>query len=154
VDVFGSRRCCCLYNSCFLSQARRSLSYLEPTVKKGSYFQMGHKIDGKAKICKLVNYVATIYVTTDQRQMRRVDLKPQSRQSARLSLQSSELALPPPPPASECCPPVCSRGGTHLFWCEGGGGSQFGRRDQTLWYSIDTCIIHLRLQPNISCILH
>jgi hypothetical protein len=36
----------------------------------------------------------------------------QSRQSARLSLQSSELGQPTPSPTSDCCPPLFP-GGTH-----------------------------------------
>jgi hypothetical protein len=51
---------------------------------------------------------------------------PLSRQSARLSLQSSALSPPlgcPPPP------PLGSKGDT-LAMGRGGGGSQFGRRDR------------------------
>jgi hypothetical protein len=51
-----------------------------------------------------------------------------SRQSARLSLQSSELAPPPPPPASECCPlPLFPRVGDTLARGRGDGRYQFGR---------------------------
>jgi hypothetical protein len=43
-----------------------------------------------------------------------------SRQSARLSLQSSEVGPPVPSPASECCPPLWFRGGgTHSLSEEG-----------------------------------
>ncbi len=49
--------------------------------------------DNAALSFRSVNYVFKIYVRTDQRQRRMVDLKPQSRQSARLSLQSSQLPI-------------------------------------------------------------
>ncbi len=56
----------------------------------------------------------------------------QSRQSARLSLQSSELAPPAPSPAGECCPhpSLAPRGGGTHSLAGRGGGSQFGRRDR------------------------
>jgi hypothetical protein len=47
-------------------------------------------------------------------------MSPQSRQSARLSLQSSELAPPLPRPAKECCAPLSmGGGGTHSLVGEG-----------------------------------
>ncbi len=64
----------------------------------------------------------------------------QSIQSARLSLQPSELAPSPPPPpapspASECCPPPL----WFLGW-----GEPIRTKGQTLWYS-RYCIIPLRV---------
>jgi hypothetical protein len=51
--------------------------------------------------------------------------------SAKLSLQSSELAPPAPSPTSECChPPLVSGGGTHSLAGERAGRSQFGQRDR------------------------
>jgi hypothetical protein len=58
---------------------------------------------------------------------------PQSRQSARLFLQSSELGPPPQPshPQASVSPPVWFRGGgTHSLGGEGVGGSHFGRGDR------------------------
>ncbi len=58
---------------------------------------------------------------------------PQSRQSARLSLQSSDLAPPPPhPQASVAPPPLVPGGGTHQLGGEGAGGanSDEGTRDR------------------------
>jgi hypothetical protein len=55
-----------------------------------------------------------------------IGIGPQSIQSARLSLQSSELAPLAPSPASECCPPFGSRVGYTRVRERGG---QFGRRD-------------------------
>jgi hypothetical protein len=49
---------------------------------------------------------------------------PQSRQSAKLFLQSSELGVPRPPPAGECAPPPFgSGGGGHSRYRERGWGS-------------------------------
>jgi hypothetical protein len=61
-----------------------------------------------------------------------VAMDSQSRQSARLSLQSSLLGLHHPSPADECVtpPPPCSRVGTHSLAGEGAGGSQFERGDR------------------------
>ncbi len=68
----------------------------------------------------------------------------QSRQSARLSLQSSELAPPTLSPASEFCPsPFWFPVRDTLACRRGGRGSQFGRRRQTLWYSSYGIIIPL-----------
>jgi hypothetical protein len=55
-------------------------------------------------------------------------IKPQSRQSARLFLQSSELGLP----CRRVCPPLFGYGGRDTLACgrEGGGGSQFQRGDR------------------------
>jgi hypothetical protein len=62
----------------------------------------------------------------------------QSRQSARLFLQSSELAPPLPRPlASVTPPPLWFRGGgKHSLAEEGVGGSQFG---QTRWNCVYVC---------------
>jgi hypothetical protein len=54
--------------------------------------------------------------------------QPQSIQSARISLQSSELAPPAPSPAGVCCTPLVPGGDTLACGRGGGGGSQFGRR--------------------------
>jgi hypothetical protein len=61
----------------------------------------------------------------------------QSRQSAKLFLQSSELGLPNPSPAGECVPPP------FVSWGRGtlAGERRDGRvpiptRGHTLWYSI------------------
>ncbi len=64
-----------------------------------------------------------------------VQSKAQSIQSARLSIQSSELGPPAPSPGSECCCPLPFRSnGGHTFACgRRGGGTQFHRRD---WYSM------------------
>jgi hypothetical protein len=52
-------------------------------------------------------------------------------QSARLSLQTSELA--PTSPATECCPPLGSRGGgTHLLAGEGAGKASWDEGTDTL----------------------
>jgi hypothetical protein len=48
---------------------------------------------------------------------------PRSRQSDRLSLQSSELAPFAPSLLSECCPPPFDSGGTHSLAGRGGGGA-------------------------------
>ncbi len=45
-----------------------------------------------------------------------------SRQSAMLSLQSSELGPPAPSPEGECCPPPLVPGGAHSLAGEGVGG--------------------------------
>jgi hypothetical protein len=57
---------------------------------------------------------------------------PQGRQSARLSLQSSELAPPAPLPTSECVPPLRSKGGTHFFAGEGAVGANSDEGTDTL----------------------
>ncbi len=56
---------------------------------------------------------------------------PQSRQSAKLFLQSSELGLPHPSPAGECAPPPFDSwgGGGTLACRKGVGESQFRRGD-------------------------
>jgi hypothetical protein len=55
-------------------------------------------------------------------------------QSARLSLQSSELALPAPSPASKCCPSPFwfQGGGTHSLAGEGAGGANSDEGTDTL----------------------
>ncbi len=67
------------------------------------------------------------------------DTHPQSRQSARLFLQSSELELPPPPPRhpQASVSSLWFREGGHTHLRERGcGGFQFGRRDRyCMWYS-------------------
>jgi hypothetical protein len=50
----------------------------------------------------------------------------QSRQSDRLSLQSSELGSPTPSDAGECVPPLVPGEGS-LAYGRGGGRTQFGR---------------------------
>jgi len=60
------------------------------------------------------------------------EYQPQSRQSARLFLQSSELGPLTPSPAGECVPlPLPLVPGGHTPLREKGGGT----RGQTLWYS-------------------
>jgi hypothetical protein len=55
---------------------------------------------------------------------------PQSRQSAKLFLQSSELGLPNPSPCRRVCPPpLVPGGGAHSLTREGVGESQFRRGD-------------------------
>jgi hypothetical protein len=63
---------------------------------------------------------------------------PQSRQSAKLFLQSSELGLPHPPlPAGECAPPPLWSGGEGTLACgRGVGGIPIPTRGHTLWCSI------------------
>jgi hypothetical protein len=60
---------------------------------------------------------------------------PQSRQSAKLFLQSLELGLPHPSPAGECAPPLVPREG-HTRLRERGGGVPVPRRGHSLWYSL------------------
>jgi len=57
-----------------------------------------------------------------------------SPQSARLSLQSSELALPAPSAASKCCPPPhwFRGGGTHSLAGEGAGRANSDEGTDTL----------------------
>ncbi len=54
---------------------------------------------------------------------------PQSRQSAKLFLQSSELGLPQPLSRRRLCPPFDSAGEAHSLAREGAGKSQFRRGD-------------------------
>jgi hypothetical protein len=70
---------------------------------------------------------------------------PQSIQSARLSLLSSELAPPAPSLASECCPPpfgsggdtlVCGRGGAGANSDEGTEATDFLVLYNILWYIV------------------
>jgi hypothetical protein len=72
--------------------------------------------------------------------MFRKELKPQSRQSAKLLLQVFGIGTPPlpHPQANVPHPPLWSRGeGARSHAGEGvGGGSQFRREDITLWYSV------------------
>jgi hypothetical protein len=60
-------------------------------------------------------------------------LESQSRQSAKLFLQSSEWDSPTPSQAS-VAPPLWSREKEHTGFQERGWGAQFGRGDR-LWYS-------------------
>jgi len=60
----------------------------------------------------------------------------QSRQSARLFLQSSELGLPHPSPAGYCTPPLIR--GRGPLAARGGGRVPIPTRGHTLWYSIFT----------------
>jgi hypothetical protein len=59
----------------------------------------------------------------------------QSRQSARLFLQSSELELPTPSPAGQCVLPLVPGGGTHSLAGEGVWGVPIRTKGQILWYS-------------------
>ncbi len=72
---------------------------------------------------------------------------PQSRQSARFSLQSSKLAPPAPSAASECRPsPLGPRGEAHSSGGRG-WGEPIRTKGQPLWLSIGVewyCIIPLR----------
>jgi hypothetical protein len=63
---------------------------------------------------------------------------PQSRQSAKLFLQSSELGLPHPLPAGECAhPPLwLGGGGGTLAYERGVGGIPIPTREHTQWYSV------------------
>jgi hypothetical protein len=55
---------------------------------------------------------------------------PQSRQSAKRFLKSSELGLPQPLTCRRVCPPPYGLGGGHICWREKGlGESQFRRED-------------------------
>jgi hypothetical protein len=60
--------------------------------------------------------------------MEKTRQNPQSRQNAKLFLQSSELGLPQPLTPRECAPPR-SGGGAHSLTREGVGESQFQRGD-------------------------
>jgi hypothetical protein len=66
-------------------------------------------------------------------------------ESARLSLQSSELAPPAPSPAGEGSqpPPPRFQGGGHTLLRGRGKGEPIWTKGQTLWYS-RYCIITLR----------
>jgi hypothetical protein len=62
---------------------------------------------------------------------------PQSRQSAKLLLQSSELGLPQPPTRRLVCPlPPVSRGEGNTRWRERGWESPNSDEGHTLWYSL------------------
>jgi hypothetical protein len=63
-------------------------------------------------------------------------IKPQSRQSAKPFLQSSELGLPPPLTRRRVCPPPGSGGRGTLAGEKGGGRVPIPTRGHTLWYSI------------------
>jgi hypothetical protein len=66
---------------------------------------------------------------------------PQSRNSAKFFLQSSELGPPTPSHAGECVPHLWFPGEGGALACERGGGVVPVRtRGQTLWYSRYTCI--------------
>ncbi len=68
----------------------------------------------------------------------------QSRQSAKLFLQLSELELPHPSPAGECAlPPFAWGGGAHSLAREGGGRVPIPTRGHTLWYSVYICTLWL-----------
>jgi hypothetical protein len=66
---------------------------------------------------------------------------PPSRQSARLSLRSSELAPPAPSPGSECCPPLFQGGGAHSLVGKG-AGEPVRTNGHTLWYSKYNIILY------------
>jgi hypothetical protein len=64
-------------------------------------------------------------------------LTPQSRHSAKLFLQSSELGLPQPLTRRRVCPPPCGSGGRNtLAGKRGDGRIPIPTRGHTLWYSI------------------
>ncbi len=67
----------------------------------------------------------------------------QSRQSAKISLQSSELGLPHPiTPQASVAPPPLVRGGRGILAGERGGGRVLiSTRGHTLWYSIYMCTL-------------
>jgi len=72
---------------------------------------------------------------------RRQTINPQSRQSARLFLQSSELRPPPSPhPQASVCPPFGS----------GGGHTRLRERVSAGWYSRYRYICTLCINPFIS----
>jgi hypothetical protein len=77
---------------------------------------------------------------------------PQSMQSARLFLQSSELGLPHSPSrAGECAPPPFSGGRVTLIFGRGGEGSSSSdeRTYSILWYFIYTCTLWVGLVNNL-----
>jgi hypothetical protein len=61
---------------------------------------------------------------------------PQSRQSAKLFLQSSEMGHPQPPTRRRVCPPPFGSGGAHSLAGEGLGESQFRRVTYTVVFCI------------------
>ncbi len=66
----------------------------------------------------------------------------QSRQSAKISLQSSELGLPHPLTRRRMCPPPFGTGGRGILAGERGGGRVLiSTRRHTLWYSIYMCTL-------------
>ncbi len=67
----------------------------------------------------------------------------QSRQSAKLFLQSSELGLPHPLTRRRVCPPLWTGGGgVHTHACgRGSGGVPIPTRGPTLWYSRYICTL-------------
>jgi len=68
--------------------------------------------------------------------------KAQSRQSAKLLLQSSELGLPQPLTWRRLCPPPFGSGGRGTLAGERGGGRvPIPTRGHTLWYSIYVCTL-------------
>jgi hypothetical protein len=64
---------------------------------------------------------------------------PQSRQSAKLFLQSSELGLPQPLTRRRVCPPFGSGGRSTLACDRGGGRVPIPTKGHTLWCSIFIC---------------
>jgi hypothetical protein len=84
-----------------------------------------------------------------------IQSKPQSRQSAKLFLQLSELGLPQPLTCRRVCPsPPVLGGGAHSLAIEGLGEFQFWRRGHSehFWYSLYICSLweHLSAIPRIS----
>ncbi len=76
---------------------------------------------------------------------------PQSRQNARLFLQSSEFGVPQPPhPQASLPPPLVA----HSLAGEGtGGGVPIPTRGQTLWYSRNICmyfVVYAEVFPIVS----
>jgi hypothetical protein len=68
--------------------------------------------------------------------------KAQSRQSTKLSLQSSELGLPHPLGRRQVCtPPLVEGGGGPQSLTGEGVGGPIPTRGQTLWYSMYICTL-------------
>jgi hypothetical protein len=68
----------------------------------------------------------------------------QSRQSAKLFLQSSELGLPQPLTRRRVCPPPLVPGGRGTLTGERGGWRvPITTRGHTLWYSVNTCTVYV-----------
>ncbi len=57
-------------------------------------------------------------------------IEPQGKQSARLSVQLSELVPPPPLPQTSVAPPLLVQGGRHSRGGRASGGTPFQRRDR------------------------
>jgi hypothetical protein len=74
--------------------------------------------------------------------------RPQSRQSAKLFLQSSELGLPHPFTRRRVCAPSFGPGGGYTLACRReGGGVPIPTRGHTLWYSIGIYCMYFVVTP-------